>query len=80
MHEALSAIAIVLFVCAVIGAALLSRVHRSGTGFLLGVFLGPVGLSIAWLKRPRWERDRAARARARERERKEQAEREWRGY
>lgn len=64
MHEVLSAIVIVLFVCAIIGAALLSRVHRSGTGFLLGVFLGPVGLSIARLKRPRWQWDRAAKARA----------------
>ena len=33
------------------GAAVLSRYNKAGIGCLLGLFLGPIGLLIAWTKR-----------------------------
>ena len=36
---------------AIAGAAILSRYNKSGTGCLLGLLLGPIGLIIAWTMR-----------------------------
>jgi len=38
---------IIWFGLAVMGAILLSRYNKAGTGFLLGLFLGPFGVLIA---------------------------------
>ena len=38
-------------VCAFAGATILSEVDRTMTGLLLGFFLGPLGLIIAWAMR-----------------------------
>lgn len=35
-------------VCPFIGGGLLSSYNRAGTGFLLGLFLGPIGCILAW--------------------------------
>jgi len=35
----------------ILGAAVLSRYNKAGTGFLLGLFLGPIGVLIAVLIR-----------------------------
>ena len=37
--------------CAFLAAALLSRFNRAGTGCLLGLLLGPIGLVISWVIR-----------------------------
>lgn len=37
--------------CAIAGAAMLSRYNKAGSGFLLGGLLGPIGLIIAWTMR-----------------------------
>ena len=37
--------------CGVAGGAMLSRYNKAGTGFLLGILLGPIGLIIAWTMR-----------------------------
>ena len=66
--------------CAVVGGALLSRLVRAGTGVLLGALLGPLGIVIVLVGRPRWAaRDRRDAMEAESR-REVQAWREWRGY
>ena len=54
-------------VCAVAGYLMLDRVDRGGVGIALGLFLGPIGLVIAWVIRDNAlrdeERDRAIRRR-----------------
>lgn len=44
-------IIIFLVVSGVVGAMILSRFERGGTGFLLGLFLGPIGWIIAFVMR-----------------------------
>ena len=51
--------------CGFAGEAMLSRFKRSGTGFLLGCTLGPVGLIIAWTMRDNAKLDEEATAKAR---------------
>lgn len=41
----------IALIWAVIAAAMLSSYNKAGTGFLLGLFLGPIGLWIAWTMR-----------------------------
>jgi hypothetical protein len=41
-------ILMVWLVCPFIGGGLLSSYNRAGTGFLLGLFLGPIGCILAW--------------------------------
>lgn len=66
--------------CAALGAALLSRLDRAGTGALLGALLGPLGIVVVLVARPRWAaRDRRDALEAESR-REEQAWREWKGY
>jgi len=80
MSFGLVAILVALLVTGVIGAALLSRDDRAGTGFLLGGVLGPIGVGIILARRRQWEaRWRRETAGAEDR-RKEQAFRDWRGY
>jgi len=67
-------------ICALAGAALLSRDDHAGRGFLWGLVLGPVGLLLVWRKRSVWERRWQREAGGGEAVRKEQAWREWRGY
>jgi len=74
------ALLVLLVLSGVVGAAIASRADRAGTGFLLGFFVGPVGLLLVWHLRSRWGRDRAAKAASQERDREEQAFREWRGH
>ncbi len=37
--------------CSILGAAILSRYNKAGTGFLLGLILGPLGLLLALVMR-----------------------------
>lgn len=54
---------VILFwlLCGVASAAMLSRYNKAGTGFLLGFFLGPIGLIIAWTMRDSAKLDDASR-------------------
>ena len=52
--------------CAIAGAAMLSRFNKAGTGCLLGGLLGPIGLIIAWTMRDTAKMDRTAAIEARE--------------
>ena len=36
------------FLLAIFGAAMLGRFNKAGSGFMLGLFLGPIGVLIAW--------------------------------
>jgi hypothetical protein len=47
-------------ICAVAGAAMLSRYNKAGSGFLLGGLLGPIGLIIAWTMRDNAKLDESA--------------------
>ena len=40
---------IIVIVCGIAGAAILSRQNSAGTGCLLGLFLGPIGVLISIL-------------------------------
>jgi hypothetical protein len=48
---------VALAACAVAGYLLLARIKRGFAGFLLGLFLGPIGLVIAWVIRDNKLRD-----------------------
>jgi DNA-directed RNA polymerase subunit RPC12/RpoP len=48
--------------CGVAGGAMLSRFNKAGTGFLLGLLLGPIGLIIAWTMRDSAKLDDAKRS------------------
>ncbi len=52
--------------CGIAGAAMLSRFDKAGTGCLLGGFLGPIGLIIAWTMRDSAKMDREKAIQARE--------------
>lgn len=41
----------VWFLCSILGAAILSRYKKAGTGFLLGAILGPVGVLFTLVMR-----------------------------
>src|SRR5213595_1698520 len=45
--------------CGVAGGAMLSRYNKAGTGFLLGLLFGPIGLIIAWTMRDTSKLDEA---------------------
>ena len=47
-------------ICAIAGAAMLSRYNKAGSGFLLGGLLGPIGLIIAWTMRDNAKLDESA--------------------
>lgn len=49
-------IAIVLIVCAIIGAAILSPHNKAGLGCLAGGCLGPLGIIAAWVERSNLDR------------------------
>ena len=38
-------------ICGIAGGVMLNRFHNEGTGVLLGLLLGPIGLVIAWTMR-----------------------------
>ena len=40
-----------LVVCGLLGAALLNRYDKAGTGCVLGLILGPIGVILAWTMR-----------------------------
>ncbi len=44
-----------MLVSGFVGAGLLSRDDRAGTGFLLGAALGPIGVGIILARRRKWE-------------------------
>lgn len=52
--------------CGIAGAAMLSRYNKAGTGCLLGGFLGPIGLIIAWTMRDSAKMDQEKAIQARE--------------
>ncbi|HEX5411045.1 MAG TPA: hypothetical protein VFZ27_04215 [Terriglobia bacterium] len=52
--------------CGIAGAAMLSRFNKGGTGCLLGGFLGPIGLIIAWTMRDSAKLDQEKAIQARE--------------
>jgi hypothetical protein len=64
----------------IVGAALLSRDDRAGTGFLLGAALGPIGVGVILSRRRTWEARWHRQAAGAEERRKEQAFRDWRGH
>lgn len=39
------------FLCSILGAAILSRYNKAGTGFLLGAILGPIGVLFTLVMR-----------------------------
>ena len=80
MPVALVALLVALLASGCVGAALLSRDDRAGTGFLLGAALGPLGVGIIVVRRPQWEARWRREAAAAEERRKEQAFRDWRGH
>lgn len=43
--------------CGALGAVILSRYDKAGTGCLLGVILGPIGVIIAWVMRDNQKTD-----------------------
>ena len=45
--------------CGIAGAGMLSRYGKAGSGFLLGLLLGPIGLIIAWTMRDTAKLDEA---------------------
>jgi DNA-directed RNA polymerase subunit RPC12/RpoP len=49
-------IAVVLIVCAVIGAAILSPHNKAGLGCVAGGCLGPLGIIAAWVERSNLDR------------------------
>jgi uncharacterized membrane protein len=59
----LTPILIAVVGCAVAGYLMLARVDRGFAGVLLGFFLGPVGLIIAWVMRANALRDQDERER-----------------
>ncbi len=69
-----------MLVSGFVGAGLLSRDDRAGTGFLLGAALGPIGVGIILARRRKWEARWCRETAGAEERRKEQAFRDWRGY
>jgi hypothetical protein len=57
---------VALIGCAIAGYLMLARVDRGFVGVLLGFFLGPIGLLIAWPMRDNALRDRDQRERLHE--------------
>src|SRR5947209_2646659 len=53
--------------CCVVGFLILDRVDRGWVGVLLGFFLGPIGLVIAWVLRDNALRDQEERDRRHQR-------------
>jgi hypothetical protein len=80
MPPGLIGLLVLLALSAVIGAVLLARADRAGTGFVLGILLGPIGVAIILARRHAWEAHWSLSAGRKEDARKEQAFREWRGY
>ena len=71
---------ITLLASGVVGAGLLSRDDRAGTGFLLGALLGPIGVGVILARQRTWEARWRRQAAGAEERRKEQAFRDWRGH
>ncbi len=61
-------IALLWSVFGLVGAVILNRANKAGTGCLVGLLLGPLGLIVAWVIRRDWENDQIA-AKGKERKR-----------